>query len=312
VSIVNTYANHPNQFKYNGKTMISSYEGGCLGNSGWQSLKAQTNGYAMPFISSLEGKFSQWPALDSWYCWGCAWPQGDFSINTKDDQFYISQLGARYATTVSGWMYTHFSYKNWYLRGDDWLINTRWNEIISMRDQLTFVEMVTWNDYGESDYYGPIEGAQPEGTTWANNFPHTAWFDMSEYYITAFKTGSYPAITKDVIYFWARPHPAAATASSDPLPKPSGFSWAEDSMWAAVFATSQATVTLQCGSSSSTFTVSTGVTTLKIPLAAGEMSVKMVRNARTIIDETAQNYTYVLNPVLYNYNAWVGSATASA
>ena len=67
VSLVNTYANHPNQFKFNGKTFISSYEGGCLGNAGWASLKDQTNGYAMPFISGLEGQFSQWPALDSWY-----------------------------------------------------------------------------------------------------------------------------------------------------------------------------------------------------------------------------------------------------
>ena len=47
--------------------MISSYEGGCLGNSGWQSFKDQTNGYVMPFISGLEGHFNQWPALDSWY-----------------------------------------------------------------------------------------------------------------------------------------------------------------------------------------------------------------------------------------------------
>lgn len=72
-------------------------------------------------------------------------------------------------------------------------------------------------------------------------------------------------------------------------------------MWAAVFATSQATVTLECGSSSSTFTVSAGVSTLKIPLAAGGMSVKMVRNGKTIISETAQNYTYVLNPVLCTF-----------
>lgn len=42
--------------------------------------------------------------------------------------------------------------------------------------------------------FGPIRGAQPAGTYWADNFPHTAWFDMSEYYIKAFKTGSYPAI----------------------------------------------------------------------------------------------------------------------
>jgi glucan endo-1,3-alpha-glucosidase len=67
VSLVNTYSNHPNQFKIDGKPMISSYEGGCLGNSGWESLIAQTNGYTMPFISGLEGQFPQWPALDSWY-----------------------------------------------------------------------------------------------------------------------------------------------------------------------------------------------------------------------------------------------------
>ena len=69
-------------------------------------------------------------------------------------------------------------------------------------------------------------------------------------------------------------------------------------MWAVAFATSKATVTLQCGSSSSSFSVNAGVTKLKIPLAPGTMSVKMVRNGRTILAETSQNYTYVLNPVL--------------
>ena len=100
-------------------------------------------------------------------------------------------------------------------------------------------------------------------------------------------------------------------------------------MWAAVFATSKATVTLQCGSSSSTFTVNPGVNQLKIPLAAGKMTVKMVRNGQTIINQTPQDFTYTLSPVLCaffflqwsrflfntvlygvldNYNAWVGSA----
>ena len=72
-------------------------------------------------------------------------------------------------------------------------------------------------------------------------------------------------------------------------------------MWAAVFATSEATVTLQCGSSSSTFTVTPGVNTLKIPLSAGQMTVKMVRKGQTIIDETPQDYTYILNPVLCTF-----------
>ena len=109
-------------------------------------------------------------------------------------------------------------------------------------------------------------------------------------------------------------------------------------MWAAVFATAKATVTLECGSSSSTFTVTPGVNTLKIPLAAGKMTVKMVRNGQTIINETPEDFTYSLNPelctffffsffkllsrflfntnffygALDNFNAWVGSATTTS
>ncbi|KAF9559027.1 hypothetical protein CPC08DRAFT_763569 [Agrocybe pediades] len=311
VTRVNRFANHPAQFKINGKVMISSYAGDCLGHAGWASLKQQTNGYLMPFIWGLEGTFNEWPELDSWYCWGCAWPQGNYPKNTDDDNYYMSQLGNRYATTVSNWLYTHLSYKNFYLRGDDWLVVSRWEQLMQMRDRLTFVEMVTWNDYGESNYFGPVKGAQPAGTTWASNYPHTAWYDMTEYYITAFKTGVYPAIKKDVIYFWARPHPAGATASGDSLGKPTGWDWTEDSMWAAVFAAAPATVVLECGSSTNTFQVNPGVNKIKIPLSPGKMTVQMSRNGQTIINYTPNDYTYISNPVLYNYNAWVGSATAT-
>jgi hypothetical protein len=38
----------------------------------------------------------------------------------------------------------HLSYKNFYLRGDDWLIVSRWEQLMAMRDTLTFVELVTW------------------------------------------------------------------------------------------------------------------------------------------------------------------------
>jgi len=68
-------------------------------------------------------------------------------------------------------------------------------------------------------------------------------------------------------------------------------------MWAVVFATSGATVTLKCGGSSNTFVVNAGVTKLKIPLAAGKMTVQMVRNGGTVIDYTPDAYTYVTNPV---------------
>ena len=51
-----------------------------------------------------------------------------------------------------------------------------------------------------NDSFGPVKGAQPQGTTWATGFPHSAWATMSQYYITAFKTGTYPAITVRTLY----------------------------------------------------------------------------------------------------------------
>ncbi|KAJ7697830.1 glycosyl hydrolase family 71-domain-containing protein [Mycena rosella] len=312
VSRTRQFSSHPWQFKVGGsKPMISSYSGDCLGNAGWQSLKDQTGAYLMPFIWGLEGNFGSYPSLDSWYCWGCAWPQGNYDKNTDDDNYYISQLGTKYATTVSMWFFTHLSDKNRILRSDDWLLNSRWEQLIAMRNTLTFVEMVTWNDFGESDYFGPVRIDQPAGTTWADGYPHTAWFDMSQYYIQAFKSGVYPAITTDVIYYWARPHTHDAIISGDGA-QPDGWDWTQDYLWAAAFCSSACTVTLKCGTSTATFANQpAGVNKLKIPLAAGKITVSMIKNGQTVISKTDPDFTYVTNPTKYNFNAFVGAAYAS-
>lgn len=39
---------------------------------------------------------------------------------------------------------THYNYKNFYQRGDDWLIASRWEQLIGMRNSVAMIEMVTW------------------------------------------------------------------------------------------------------------------------------------------------------------------------
>ncbi|KAJ7176174.1 glycosyl hydrolase family 71-domain-containing protein [Mycena crocata] len=306
------FSSHLWQFRFNGKPFISSFSGDCLGNAGWQSLKDQTGAYLMPFVWGLEGKFNTWPSLDSWQCWGCAWPQGNYDKNTDDDYAYIKELGTKYAATVSNWFYTNLPLysKNRLLRSDDWLLNNRWEQLMGMRSTVQFVEIATWNDWGESSYFGSVGIDQPAGTTYADGFPHVAWYDMSEYYIQAFKTGSYPVINQDVIYYWARPHPANAVVSGDT--RPDGWDWTQDYLWAAAFCSSSCTVTLKCGSSTYTFVNQpAGVNKLKIALAAGQISVSMIKNGQTVISKTDPDFKYALNPTRYNYNAFVGAAYAS-
>lgn len=99
------------------------------------------------------------------YCWGCAWPQCASSSYYTSSCFSfflqpmplspwtttiivsavisfirrckpttpvpdISQLGTKYAATVSAWFFTHYSYDNLIYRMDNWLFNTRCEELL--------------------------------------------------------------------------------------------------------------------------------------------------------------------------------------
>lgn len=126
---------------------------------------------------------------------------------------------------VSPWFYTHYSFKNWFYGGDGWLLATRFEQLLAHRAQVDIIQVISWNDYGESHYVGPIEGAQPNSQAWVDGFDHTAWLDMVKVYATAFKTGTFPTLAKDQVFMWSRPHPASALILSDALGKPLGWNW---------------------------------------------------------------------------------------
>lgn len=74
---------------------------------------------------------------------------------------------------VSPWFFTHFgpevSYsKNWNFPSDLLWFN-RWNEILALKPR--FIEIVTWNDYGESHYIGPLNSPHTDdgASKWVND-----------------------------------------------------------------------------------------------------------------------------------------------
>ncbi|KAL5638379.1 hypothetical protein ACGC1H_005156 [Rhizoctonia solani] len=238
------------------------------------------------------------------------------AINLDSDSSITANLGTSgdagagnvYMACVSPWFYTHYGpdsfNKNWIYRSDDWLYNTRWDQLIRSRDKIDIVQIVSWNDYGESHYIGPIQGAQPNSNAWVDGFDHQAWLQMTSYYATAFKTGQYPAIEKDQVFLAARPHPAKADASGDSVGKPTDFELTEDALWAVVFATAPAKVTLSADPAKpEEFDVPAGVSKLRIPLVPGQgIAATMVRGGDTVI-EMKPDFYFDPNPVTYNYNA---------
>ncbi len=100
----------------------------------------------------------------------------------------------------------------------------------------------------------------------------------------------------------------------------------QEYMWAVVFATSPATVTLGIGSYRQDFQVGSGITKLKIGLQPGQMMVQMVRSGQTVIYQSPSDFTYSystdkcglaswtlilgdLIPPLDNYNVYASAAS---
>ncbi|KAF8334986.1 glycoside hydrolase family 71 protein [Cantharellus anzutake] len=258
---------------------------------------------------------------------------------TSDDQYLVglglppttqdpAQNGKIYMPAVSPWFYTHYganSYnKNWIYLSDDHLYAKRWENLVTKRDHIPIVQIISWNgsslslsypgsylqlhlDFGESHYIGPIEGAQPNSEAWVDGFDHQAWLTLTRYYAQAFKTGAYPTPLDDKVVIWARPHSKLAT-SSDPVGKPRDWELVSDSLWAWVLLKDPATVVLSTSPCNSrTFNMAAGLNKVSIPLApGGPLSAEVTRNGQQVLSVQSQNYTYQeTNVPTYNFNAFV-------
>jgi glucan endo-1,3-alpha-glucosidase len=190
------------------------------------------------------------------------------------------------------------------------LLAKRWEAIISKRDQYDIIQILTWNDYGESHYVGPIRGALPKSEAWTIGFNHTAFLDVHKFYAEGFKTGTFPEIKEDRLVIWSRPHAALASASADTVGAPTNFKLFQDNVWALAITSAPGTVTLQTSpTNSKSFDVLRGVTKLAIPISPGDtMGGSIERNGAKVVEVAAPGFTFQANPKTFNYNYFVTGA----
>ncbi|KAH9854653.1 glycoside hydrolase [Lenzites betulinus] len=251
------------------------------------------------------------------------------------DQQHIDQLAQvensahTYMTSVSPWFFTHFgpdTYNKNRLAGrvlirgtqfiydcDDHLYVRRWETVIANRDKVDIVELLTWNDYGESHYMGPIRGTLPPGAAaWVDGFDHQGFLEITRHFATWFKTGAAPVVAQDQLLMWARPHPKHAQASQDALSQPTNYELTQDQLWAVVLATAPGTLTLATADATITqFTVDTGVNKLNVTLTpGGYMHGTLERGGAAVIDLRPDGYTFNSNPETYNFNIFVAHGSS--
>ncbi|KZF20390.1 glycoside hydrolase family 71 protein [Xylona heveae TC161] len=324
VSKINEYKQFSAQFQYNGKPLVSTFEG--VGNTGdWYGIKEQTGCFFVPDWSSLGpiGVAAQ-GSVDGAFGWG-AWPVGATDMSVVEDELYMTTLGSKpYMMPVSPWFYTNIPQwnKNWLWRGDD-LWHDRWQQVIELQPAL--VEILTWNDFGESHYIGPIHSSGiPSGAEkYVNDMPHDNWRDMLPYYIAAYKSGNttLPEISTEKANLWYRVNPGHSGSSDgttgntpsqgQTVVDPTLVS--QDKVFLSVLVNSPADVTLQIGDNQPTYlrAMTSGVNHFSVSFngQTGAVTASVSRNGQSVASVTGPEITDACEDGNVNWNAWVGGSS---
>ncbi|KAJ6035846.1 hypothetical protein N7540_000125 [Penicillium herquei] len=232
------YATQGAYYKVGGKAFVSTYTGGTISNSAWDSgfigpLKS-TYGITPYFVPDFDdflgyptGVFSAYPVLDGVYSWESAWPSPGTSpanVSSSVDSAALQQAhaaGKVYMMPLSSYQFKYLgSGQDWYRIGEVNLPQ-RMGQVLQL--QPDFVEVITWNDAGESHYVGDFWPEQIAGSSigdYANGFDHKGWLQIITPFIKAYKAGATslsqisPPSSKPVGSLWYRTLLTSASCSS--------------------------------------------------------------------------------------------------
>ncbi|KAI0720253.1 glycoside hydrolase [Cerioporus squamosus] len=311
-------ASNPAYYYHDNRPFVSTFDGGAKSfgasspNAGWQSqfkdalASSGINPFFVPDFDDYGGAtydatfFSNYPVVDGVLSWEAAWPQeseGTANVSSAKDQVAIQAAhaaGKVYMMPLSSLQFKHIDGgQNWYRRGE-LNLPERIAQVLEL--QPDFVEIITWNDSGESHYIGncwpeAIAGA-PAIQAYSNGFDHTAWQAVLAPFITAYKNGK-TSITDVTPFgafagaFWYRTLLRSASCSGDSLGKPSGFENAEDLINIAVLLpanTSGVKMNVYSGGNLvSTLPTTAGLNIAAVDIKTGAQKVELVNSAGQII-----------------------------
>lgn len=239
------FITRPSYLKYSGKALVSTFGAETITNDEWASFKATVGdiliipGFyqATPHVDF----FSNRMAIDGIFNWN-SWPAasvGKVAVSDADDKTYLSaarNAGKLFMLGISSLQFKHIDadQNNWYLRGEDNL-ETRLGQALAMQPDM--IELQTWNDAGESHYFGnswddPI--ANTPILAYTKDYDHRGYWKVLAPFIQAWKRGDttlasmFPSDGVVQGAFWHHPLTVGADCGSDGFGKPRDVGNAED------------------------------------------------------------------------------------
>lgn len=332
--MVATFRDHPNQFRWEGKPVLSTFAGEGADNSHGKELIAFLNKefpdgkggrdvvfvpyfYPRPNITEqptqahADQVFETFPELDGFFYFGAAGTGDEIArCNALLADKWVG-AGKIFMASVTpfyrGFGGNYRVYETCGFQG----MALEWESAI--RHNATWVEIVTWNDWGEASYVAPF-GKPHETSHWGGHWGpmlnHVAYLDASRYYIDWYKTGAPPEITTDQLFYCYRLHPKSAEGSvkpnSEQKARPSRADALRDSVFVTCFLKAPARLTVHSGDTSARFDLQAGVHHLETPASLGEQRFVLEREGQTVLDKIGEHP--ITGDAWSNFNTFTGSA----
>lgn len=139
------------------------------------------------------------PVASTFAGWGTAVPQTAGGSQAMHDAAAL--LGKNWVQPILAQDFRPSSAVYWEAHNSQSL-QSAWKDVIA--SEVDWVQVVTWNDHAEHHSIRPSTGKQ-----WAT-------YDLTAYFITAFKLGHPPPIVRDALYYFHRIHRSDLVPSAQP------------------------------------------------------------------------------------------------
>jgi hypothetical protein len=322
--MVETFRDHPNQFRHDGKPVLSTFGGGTNITefvdrefTGGREICYVPFYYPQPAVENpgrepLEQIARLNPSLDGYFSFGAAGMPEDIVASCVAAAEIWRGRGKIYMHPVTpfyrGLKGNYRVYESDGFAG----MARQWENAI--RTGADWVEIVTWNDWGEASYVAPF-GAPAATNLWNGHWgpmlSHAGFLAASRHYIDWFKTGRQPSITRDQLFYFYRLHPKEVPGYPHVIGKP-GFpanvATLQDRVFVTAFLRESGTLAVQSGTHQEHFQLPPGVSHVAVPFQLGTPRFTLTRGARTVIDKAGE-WAITTNG-WSNLNYFSGSASA--
>jgi glucan endo-1,3-alpha-glucosidase len=340
IEIVSKYADHPNHYKQNSQPFLSSWGmgGGVAERDFWKTAilaPLKEKGYDIYFVPFLfTTDFDETPDynkyLDNYNTWWKDFVNGYFyfgpvglptysepSILTSGEGsakvFHDHRLSFMGSVSPYYWGEKQINAgRRYYEYHGGEGIAAQWNSIIGVQ-RPEWVELVTWNDWGEGTYLSPMDDINKYWPFAGHPQPgfyktHKGFAELNKFFINWYRSGFKPAIRDNSVYFFYRTHSKDLVASGDPQgPVYALAGEVNDEIYVTTILNGPAELKVITGGTTKTYNVAAGIVHTRIPFNTGTQFFELWKNGERILSKQGEDINSSITE--YNFNVYSGYAS---